>query len=244
MGRSLTMTACDNGDDETTPPLPPALHDDLSRGLSALGLADALAPPLLAYLALLDRWNHTYNLTAMRDPRRDGGPAPARFAGDAPLRRRRPRWPTSAPAPACPAFRWRSPSRRCRSRWSKATARRRASCAKPCARSACRTRASSSRAPRTSTNRAPTTPITARALDTLAGHPRRRRPPAGARRTPAGDEGRAPGRGNRRTAARLDASQAVHPLRGSGPGRANDTWWWSPRDPDRGRHKCQPGGRA
>ncbi|HET6782288.1 MAG TPA: 16S rRNA (guanine(527)-N(7))-methyltransferase RsmG [Pseudoxanthomonas sp.] len=52
------------------PSFPQALQDDLSRGLTSLGLdADALAPPLLAYLALLDRWNRTYNLTAIRDPR-------------------------------------------------------------------------------------------------------------------------------------------------------------------------------
>lgn len=50
--------------------LPAALRDDLSRGLTSLSLdADALSPPLLAYLALLDRWNRTYNLTAIRDPR-------------------------------------------------------------------------------------------------------------------------------------------------------------------------------
>lgn len=50
--------------------LPQALRDDLDQGLAALGLdAAALAPPLLAYLALLDRWNRTYNLTAIRDPR-------------------------------------------------------------------------------------------------------------------------------------------------------------------------------
>nr|WP_246189288.1 16S rRNA (guanine(527)-N(7))-methyltransferase RsmG [Pseudoxanthomonas kalamensis] len=49
---------------------PPELHDDLRRGLTALALdADALAPPLLAYLDLLLRWNRTYNLTAIRDPR-------------------------------------------------------------------------------------------------------------------------------------------------------------------------------
>ena len=49
---------------------PRALHDDLSRGLTTLGLdAGTLSPPLLAYLALLDRWNRTYNLTAIRDPR-------------------------------------------------------------------------------------------------------------------------------------------------------------------------------
>ena len=52
-----------------TPAFPAALRDELHRGLAALALdADALAPPLLAYLALLDRWNRTYNLTAIRDP--------------------------------------------------------------------------------------------------------------------------------------------------------------------------------
>ena len=54
----------------TTSSLPAALQDELQRGLSTLGLdAAALAPPLLQYLALLDRWNRTYNLTAIRDPR-------------------------------------------------------------------------------------------------------------------------------------------------------------------------------
>src|SRR5688572_12760918 len=49
---------------------PKALHEDLDRGLTLLGLdSGALSPPLLAYLALLDRWNRTYNLTAIRDPR-------------------------------------------------------------------------------------------------------------------------------------------------------------------------------
>ena len=48
---------------------PAALRDELHRSLAAMHLdADALAPPLLAYLALLDRWNRTYNLTAIRDP--------------------------------------------------------------------------------------------------------------------------------------------------------------------------------
>jgi len=45
------------------------LRESLLAGLSALQLEAALAPPLLAYLALLDRWNRTYNLTAIRDPR-------------------------------------------------------------------------------------------------------------------------------------------------------------------------------
>jgi len=45
-----------------------ALRDELDAGLAALGLAPALAGPLLAYLALLDRWNRTYNPTAIRDP--------------------------------------------------------------------------------------------------------------------------------------------------------------------------------
>jgi len=49
--------------------VPTSLHDALDRGLYALGLdAVTLAPPLLRYLALLARWNQTYNLTAVRDP--------------------------------------------------------------------------------------------------------------------------------------------------------------------------------
>ncbi|WP_242112018.1 16S rRNA (guanine(527)-N(7))-methyltransferase RsmG [Luteimonas aquatica] len=51
---------------------PPALHPlapDLVAGLQSLSLDPALAEPLLAYLTLLDRWNRTYNLTAIRDPR-------------------------------------------------------------------------------------------------------------------------------------------------------------------------------
>ena len=46
-----------------------ALRNDLEAGLDTLGLDRALADPLLAYLALLARWNATYNLTAIRDPR-------------------------------------------------------------------------------------------------------------------------------------------------------------------------------
>lgn len=45
------------------------LQPDLERGLVALDLPVVLAPRLLDYLALLDRWNQAYNLTAVRDPR-------------------------------------------------------------------------------------------------------------------------------------------------------------------------------
>jgi 16S rRNA (guanine527-N7)-methyltransferase len=46
------------------------LLPELESGLSALGLPSGpLAGRLLDYLALLDRWNKTYNLTAIRDPR-------------------------------------------------------------------------------------------------------------------------------------------------------------------------------
>ena len=45
------------------------LRPQLAAGLEALGLPAALATPLLAYLALLARWNATYNLTAIREPR-------------------------------------------------------------------------------------------------------------------------------------------------------------------------------
>ncbi len=45
------------------------LRPELIAGLDALALPASLAEPLLDYLALLDRWNHAYNLTAVRDPR-------------------------------------------------------------------------------------------------------------------------------------------------------------------------------
>jgi 16S rRNA (guanine527-N7)-methyltransferase len=48
--------------------LPATLRPTLEAGLRELGLAPTLAEPLLAYLALLARWNQTYNLTAVRDP--------------------------------------------------------------------------------------------------------------------------------------------------------------------------------
>ncbi|MDQ3288961.1 MAG: 16S rRNA (guanine(527)-N(7))-methyltransferase RsmG [Pseudomonadota bacterium] len=48
--------------------LPPGLRDTLRSGLASLDLAPDLATPLLDYLALLMRWNRTYNLTAVRDP--------------------------------------------------------------------------------------------------------------------------------------------------------------------------------
>lgn len=47
-----------------------ALQNQLEQGIAALGLslpADAV-PRLLDYLALLERWNAAYNLTAIRDP--------------------------------------------------------------------------------------------------------------------------------------------------------------------------------
>ncbi|HRN62853.1 16S rRNA (guanine(527)-N(7))-methyltransferase RsmG [Thermomonas sp.] len=47
---------------------PDPLRVPLDAGLAELGLDPALAEPLLAYLALLQRWNATYNLTAIREP--------------------------------------------------------------------------------------------------------------------------------------------------------------------------------
>ena len=49
--------------------LPADVAASLEQGLAAMSLPADLAGPLLQYLALLDRWNKTYNLTAIRDPR-------------------------------------------------------------------------------------------------------------------------------------------------------------------------------
>ena len=47
-----------------------ALRERLDAGLAALGLTagEAQRAALIAYLALLARWNQAYNLTAVRDP--------------------------------------------------------------------------------------------------------------------------------------------------------------------------------
>jgi 16S rRNA (guanine527-N7)-methyltransferase len=52
----------------STTGIPASARAELDAGLHALALDPALAAPLLAYLGLLDRWNRTYNLTAIRDP--------------------------------------------------------------------------------------------------------------------------------------------------------------------------------
>ena len=48
------------------------LADELAAGVAALGVDvdPAAQAKLLAYLALLDKWNRTYNLTAIREPAR------------------------------------------------------------------------------------------------------------------------------------------------------------------------------
>lgn len=52
----------------TASTFPTALTARLDAGLATLGLPADRAAPLLDYLALLARWNRTYNLTAVRDP--------------------------------------------------------------------------------------------------------------------------------------------------------------------------------
>ena len=48
------------------------LQEQLAAGVAALGLTlpNGAEPKLLAYLALLDKWNRIYNLTAVRDTER------------------------------------------------------------------------------------------------------------------------------------------------------------------------------
>jgi len=48
--------------------LPASVGSTLGEGLGALALPGHLSEPLLTYLALLQRWNRAYNLTAIRDP--------------------------------------------------------------------------------------------------------------------------------------------------------------------------------
>lgn len=47
-----------------------SLEEELARGIAALGLdlPPGAQPRLLAYLALLEKWNRVHNLTAVRDP--------------------------------------------------------------------------------------------------------------------------------------------------------------------------------
>ena len=51
---------------------PPSLRDLLESGLTQMGLtlAPAAQTSLLQYVALLDKWNKVYNLTAVREPAR------------------------------------------------------------------------------------------------------------------------------------------------------------------------------
>lgn len=44
----------------------PCARAELEHGLATLGFDGAHADPLFAYLVLLERWNQTYNLTAVR----------------------------------------------------------------------------------------------------------------------------------------------------------------------------------
>ena len=52
----------------TLPPDISALRPALEGGLTELALDPTLSAPLFDYLALLARWNRTYNLTAIREP--------------------------------------------------------------------------------------------------------------------------------------------------------------------------------
>ena len=90
-----------------------ATHDvDLAAGIAALGLAldAAQRAKLAAYLALLAKWNKTYNLTAIREPRAWSRIiCSMRWRSCRTFRRRRAcAFSTWVPAAAFPAFRSRS----------------------------------------------------------------------------------------------------------------------------------------
>lgn len=56
----------------STPSTSPLLRDRLDAGLKVLGITldDGKRDQLLQYIALLDKWNKVYNLTAVREPER------------------------------------------------------------------------------------------------------------------------------------------------------------------------------
>lgn len=69
LGAQRIDCSSDNARPMNAPTLPAALREELDVGLRALAIDAGHAAPLLAYLGLLARWNQTYNLTAIRDPR-------------------------------------------------------------------------------------------------------------------------------------------------------------------------------
>ena len=200
---------------------PHALRTGLDDGLRrARARSRAVAAPLLDYLALLVRWNKTYNLTAIRDPHEMVGKhlldslamhpfvdvRGMRHAGR-PRHRRR---PARHPAGDRQARAAGDPGREQRQEGA-LPARGDAPLGLRNARVA-ESRVEALDEP------GAYDAITARALATLPRHPRARRPPARARRPPAGDEGRVSARRDRRAARRAGACEAVHPLHGSRAG--------------------------
>ena len=148
-GMSATGSGGAGPDDGSSPQSAPArsedpadLHADRERCLALTPVSRETLGRLDRFVALLLDWQQRMNLIAPSTGPIDLDPARRRFA------------PASAAAPARPAsgsiwaraadFRaWSSParSRTCPERmctWSKACAKRRLSCARPCANSACR----------------------------------------------------------------------------------------------------------
>ena len=87
-----------------------SLSEDLAHGLDALRLSVSgeVRQKLLDYLALIEKWNRVYNLTAVREPQKMLPASSARQPGGRAARGREESTSSMLEAaPACPGYRLR-----------------------------------------------------------------------------------------------------------------------------------------